>query len=59
MTNLEVGLLTFIFTVIFGVCGSPTSYSISKDIIKKCKYISFPDGSTWKKIEEQNNGTNS
>lgn len=52
MTNLEVGLLTFIFTVIFGVCGSPTSYSISKDIIKKCKYISFPDGSTWKKIEE-------
>ena len=52
MTNLEVGLLTFIFTVIFAAYGNPNFYSINKDTIKKCKYISFPDGSTWKKIEE-------
>ena len=58
MTNLEVALLTFIFTLIFAACGSPNFYSINKDTIKKCKYISFPDGSTWKKIEEYNNGTN-
>ena len=52
MTNLEIGLITFIATIIFlTICLSSDHFLINKDLVEKSKLIMFEDGSLWKKVE--------
>ena len=52
MSNLEVGLIVFIFThiLIARWCASDCVL-VSKKQLQNCKIISFEDGSTWIKSE--------
>lgn len=52
MTNLEIGLITFIATIIFlTIRLSNNNFLINKDLVKKSQLIMFEDGSLWKRVE--------